>query len=326
MTAATAPVTKHAPEPAADDPVTPPTPLPHTPHRRLKIPRRLVPVALVGPAGMFLAAFMLVPLVMVLGLSLFDYKPLNRRLDFVGLTNWHRMFSAPELGQATINTVLYAVMTVPVIVVFALLVALAIHSVPRLGTLWRTVYFLPTVATLTAMSVVWRWLFYPESGLVDSTVGRLFGVTDWLHSTSLALPAIAIIGCWAGIGSSTVMFLAGLSTVPQHLHEAARLDGAGPWHRFWTVTWPTLGPATMFALITASRDALRVFDQVQVMTMGGPLGSTETLSHLQWRFGVRYLDIGSSSVVNAVLLALVLMTVVAQYMAGGRRLEQAGSR
>ncbi|MFT9480739.1 carbohydrate ABC transporter permease [Streptomyces sp. Mo3] len=184
----------------------------------------------------------------------------------------------------------------------------------------------PTIATMSAMSVVWRWLFYPDTGLVDATIGRLVGGTDWLHSTTLALPAIAMIGSWAGIGSSMVMFLAGLSSVPRHLHEAGRLDGAGPWHRFWHITWPALGPSTMFALIIATRDALRVFDQVRVMTDGGPLGSTETLAHLQWRYGVSYLDIGSGSIVNTVLLGLVLVTVAAQYLAGGRRLERAGAR
>lgn len=293
---------------------------------RLRAPRRHVPALLVTPAASFLVIFFIVPLSMVAVLTLFDYQPLTRSVSFVGLRNWHRILTAPELWQATVNTLLYAVMTVPVIVGVGLLAALGIHALPRWGALWRTAYFLPTVATLAAMSVVWRWLFYPDTGLVDATIGRLIGATDWLHSTTLALPAIAVIGSWAGIGSSMVMFLAGLSTVPQHLHEAARLDGAGPWHRFWNITWPALGPSTMFALIIASRDALRVFDQVQVMTNGGPLGSTETLAHLQWRYGVSYLDIGSGSIVNTVLLGLVLVTVAAQYLAGGRRLEQAGTR
>ncbi|MFE2847751.1 carbohydrate ABC transporter permease [Streptomyces scopuliridis] len=288
--------------------------------------RRYVPALLVTPAATFLVIFFIVPLSMVAVLTLFDYQPLTRSVSFAGLRNWHRILTSPELQQATVNTLLYAVMTVPVIVGLSLLAALGIHALPRWGALWRTVYFLPAIAAMAAMSVVWRWLFYPDTGLVDTTIGRLIGATDWLHSTTLALPALAVIGSWAGIGSSMVMFLAGLSSVPQHLHEAGRLDGAGPWHRFWNITWPALGPSTMFALIIATRDALRVFDQVRVMTNGGPLGSTETLAHLQWRYGVSYLDIGSGSIVNTVLLGLVLVTVAAQYLAGGRRLEQAGAR
>lgn len=288
--------------------------------------RRYVPALLVTPAATFLVIFFIVPLSMVAVLTLFDYQPLTRSVSFAGLRNWHRILTSPELQQATVNTLLYAVMTVPLIVGLSLLAALGIHALPRWGALWRTVYFLPAIAAMAAMSVVWRWLFYPDTGLVDTTIGRLIGATDWLHSTTLALPALAVIGSWAGIGSSMVMFLAGLSSVPQHLHEAGRLDGAGPWHRFWNITWPALGPSTMFALIIATRDALRVFDQVRVMTNGGPLGSTETLAHLQWRYGVSYLDIGSGSIVNTVLLGLVLVTVAAQYLAGGRRLEQAGAR
>ncbi|MFE2037409.1 carbohydrate ABC transporter permease [Streptomyces scopuliridis] len=285
-----------------------------------------MPALLVTPAATFLVIFFILPLSMVAVLTLFDYQPLTRSVSFAGLRNWHRILTSPELQQATVNTLLYAVMTVPVIVGLSLLAALGIHALPRWGALWRTVYFLPAIAAMAAMSVVWRWLFYPDTGLVDTTIGRLIGATDWLHSTTLALPALAVIGSWAGIGSSMVMFLAGLSSVPQHLHEAGRLDGAGPWHRFWNITWPALGPSTMFALIIATRDALRVFDQVRVMTNGGPLGSTETLAHLQWRYGVSYLDIGSGSIVNTVLLGLVLVTVAAQYLAGGRRLEQAGAR
>ncbi|MGW2514609.1 carbohydrate ABC transporter permease [Streptomyces scopuliridis] len=285
-----------------------------------------MPALLVTPAATFLVIFFIVPLSMVAVLTLFDYQPLTRSVSFAGLRNWHRILTSPELQQATVNTLLYAVMTVPLIVGLSLLAALGIHALPRWGALWRTVYFLPAIAAMAAMSVVWRWLFYPDTGLVDTTIGRLIGATDWLHSTTLALPALAVIGSWAGIGSSMVMFLAGLSSVPQHLHEAGRLDGAGPWHRFWNITWPALGPSTMFALIIATRDALRVFDQVRVMTNGGPLGSTETLAHLQWRYGVSYLDIGSGSIVNTVLLGLVLVTVAAQYLAGGRRLEQAGAR
>ncbi|MBL1118158.1 sugar ABC transporter permease [Streptomyces sp. 110] len=285
-----------------------------------------MPTLLVTPAATFLMVFFIVPLSMVAVLTLFDYQPLTRSVSFVGLRNWHRILTSPELQQATVNTLLYAVMTVPLIVGVSLLAALGIHALPRWGALWRTVYFLPTIATMAAMSVVWRWLFYPGTGPVDATIGRLTGATDWLHSTTLALPAIAVIGSWAGIGSSMVMFLAGLTSVPQHLHEAGRLDGAGPWHRFWHITWPALGPSTMFALIIATRDALRVFDQVHVMTDGGPLGSTETLADLQWRYGVSYLDIGSGSIVNTVLLGLVLVTVAAQYLAGGRRLERAGAR
>ncbi|MFE2449019.1 carbohydrate ABC transporter permease [Streptomyces sp. NPDC059426] len=285
-----------------------------------------MPALLVTPAATFLMVFFIVPLSMVAVLTLFDYQPLTRSVSFVGLRNWHRILTSPELRQATVNTLLYAVMTVPVIVGVSLLAALGIHALPRWGALWRTAYFLPTIATMAAMSVVWRWLFYPGAGPVDATIGRLTGATDWLHSTTLALPAIAVIGSWAGIGSSMVMFLAGLTSVPQHLHEAGRLDGAGPWHRFWHITWPALGPSTMFALIIATRDALRVFDQVHVMTDGGPLGSTETLADLQWRYGVSYLDIGSGSIVNTVLLGLVVVTVAAQYLAGGRRLERAGAR
>lgn len=282
--------------------------------------------ALTGPAILLMGMFVLAPMVLALVLTVFDYDPLGQVLQFVGLRNFQRVLPSQELWQATVNTIVYTVITVPVTVGGGLVVALVIHGVSRGAGFWRSVYFLPVAATLTAMAVVWRFLFYPDSGLIDASVGQLLGVRDWLDSTTLALPAVAVVGSWAGLGSAVVLFLAGLSAVPAHLREVATLDGAGPWHRFWTVTWPALGPATVFTLVLTVRDAMRVFDQVQVMTNGGPLNSSQTLSVLLWRRGIQFLDIGGSSVVNLVLLVILLGTILLQLRTFGRRWEAAGTR
>ncbi|MCQ8194793.1 carbohydrate ABC transporter permease [Streptomyces rugosispiralis] len=285
-----------------------------------------VTAALLGPAFVFLVAFVVLPVLAVGALALLNFDPLSQETSFAGLENWHRVLASPELWQATGNTLLYTALTVPVEVGGGLLIALAIRAAGRGAGLWRTAYFAPTAATLAAMSVVWRWLFYPHVGVFDETLGRLVGQDGWLSSTTLALPAVAIVGSWAGIGSCVVMFLAGLSNVPAHLEDAARMDRAGAWHRFWSVTWPAIGPATTFALVITTRDSLRVYDQVRVMTDGGPQQSTSTLSFTAWQRGVSYLDIGGGSVVNTVLLVLVLITVAVQLRLGGRRWEEDGRR
>lgn len=281
---------------------------------------------LTGPAIALMVVFVLAPMLLVLVLSMFDYDPFDQSFRYVALRNFHRVLGSHELWQATTNTIVYTAITVPVTVGGGLVVALLIHGVAGGAGFWRTTYFLPVAATMTAMSVVWRLLFYPDSGLIDDTVGRLLGVRNWLDSTTLALPAVAVVGSWAGLGSAIVLFLAGLSAVPTHLHEAATLDGAGAWRRFWTVTWPALGPATVFTLVLSMRDALRVFDQVRVMTDGGPLNSSQTLSVLLWRRGIKFLDIGGSSVVNLVLLVILLGATLIQLRSFGRRWEAAGSR
>lgn len=278
------------------------------------------------PAVTWLTAVVVVPVVIVVGLAFFRYDPLTGTSEYVGLDNFERVLANGSLRRATVQTLAYTVLTVPVIVGLGLGIAVAIHHVARGAAWWRAVYFLPAASTLAGMSVVWRWMFYPDAGVVDSTVGRLSGAADWLNSSSLAIPAVAVVGSWQGVGSAVIMFLAGLSGVPRDLLEAAALDGARPWSRFWHVTWPALGPATAFALVVTTRDALRVFEQVSVMTDGGPTGHSETLAFLMWRRGIYYNDIGGASVINLVLLAFVLVTIAAQMRFVGRRWEQAGSR
>lgn len=268
----------------------------------------------------------LLPALAVLVIALFDFDPLIGTTKFVGLDNFQRVLTSEEFRRAFLNTLAYLVLTAPATLAVALLVALGIHSVTRGAGFWRSVYFLPVATTLAAMSIVWRWMFYPDRGLIDTLLAQLTGLRAWLQSTDLALPAVAVVGTWEGLGFAVVMFLAGLTAVPPQLHEAARLDGARAWSRFWHVTWPALGPAVVFTLIITTRNALRVFDQVKVMTEGGPLGSSSTLSYLLWERGIRFLDIGGGSVITLVLLVLILLVTAVQLATVGRRWEQAGRR
>ncbi|MFE3572638.1 carbohydrate ABC transporter permease, partial [Bacillus subtilis] len=200
-------------------------------------------------------------------------------LHFAGLTNFQRILTSDQFRQAFVNTIVYMTLTVPVSVGLGLLVACGIHNVSRFGSFWRTAYFLPAVTTMAAMSVVWRWMFYPDSGLVDSTAGALVGAHDWLNSASLVLPAMAVVGNWQELGTMVVLFLAGLTAVPERVVEAARVDGAKALSRFWHVTVPALRPTLLFAVVVATRDSLRTFDQIRVMTDGGPVGRTPTLAY-----------------------------------------------
>lgn len=294
--------------------------------RRRYVPARWVPTILLSPAGVLLAVFVLFPIVLVGVLSLFTYDALTGAMQYVGLDNYRRILSSGELWRASINTLLYTMLVVPTVMVGGLLLALGLHSLRFGAALWRTAFFIPAASTLAAMSVVWRWMFYPESGVIDATLGRVLGLTNWLNSTELSLPAIAMVGSWQGIGTAMIMFLAGLSAVRTDLIDAARIDRANAWNRFWHVTWPALGPATIFALVVTTEHALRVFDAIQIMTKGGPAKSSETLSYLIYVRGVSYFDIGGASVVSITLLVIVLLTTAMQIRTFGQRWEKAGSR
>lgn len=205
------------------------------------------------------------------------------------------------------------------------MIALAIHSLSRGRTLWRAVFFLPYAATLVAMAAVWRWIFFPGTGLVDTTLGSWLGLTNWLSSFTLALPAVAIVGNWHLLGFVVVVYLAGLSGVPTHLLEAARLDGAGGWSRFWHVTWPALGPTTVFAVVITTISSLKTFETIKVMTDGGPVYRTANLTFLLWERGIQFRDFGGAAVITVVVLLLVLTVTIWQIRTFGH-LERAGTR
>ncbi|MFE2038869.1 carbohydrate ABC transporter permease [Streptomyces scopuliridis] len=288
--------------------------------------KRVGAYVLCGPFLLFLGVFSVLPAVSTLVLSLFDWSLVGGNARFTGLDSFRQVLGSEELRQALINTLLYSLFTVPAVTVLGLLIALTIHSVRRGKVFWRTVYFLPFASTLAAMSIVWKWMFYPERGLIDSTVGQLFGVTNWLSDSSLALPAVALVGVWHQLGYAVVLFLAGLGNVPTAQLEAARLDGANAWHRFWHVQWPALGPTTVFAVVISTISALRVYDTVALMTEGGPIGSTTTLSYELYRRGVFYQDISGGAVISIVLLVTVMLVTLVQMRSFGRRLSEAGAR
>lgn len=294
--------------------------------RTASIRERLAAYVLCGPFFAFLGVFVVLPTVSTLVLSLFEWHLVGDDARFTGLDAFSRMLGSDELRQALVNTLLYSIFTVPAITVLGLLIALTIHSLRRGKVLWRTLYFLPFAGTLAAMSIVWKWMFYPDRGMIDSTVGQLFGVTNWLSSSSLALPAVAVVGVWHQLGYAVVLFLAGLGNVPAAHLEAARLDGANAWHRFWHIQWPALGPTTVFAVVISTISALRAYDTVALMTEGGPVGSTTTLGYELYRRGVFYQDISGGAVVSIVLLITVLLVTLAQMRSFGRRLSEAGAR
>jgi multiple sugar transport system permease protein len=294
--------------------------------RRSWAPPRLQPYLMVGPAFMLMITFVVLPTVLVIALAFFRVDLLRGDVSFVGWGNVRVLLVGDELTLGLRNTLLYTLMTAPISVTAGLLVALGINALDGGRSLWRAIFFLPYASTLVAMAAVWRWIFFPNTGLVDSTVGAWLGLTNWLSSFTLALPAVAIVGNWHLLGFVVVVFLAGLTGVPRHLQEAARLDGAGSWSRFWHVTWPALGPATVFAVVISTINSLKTFETIKVMTDGGPVHHTATLTFLLSRRGTEFNDIGGAAVLTIALLLLVVVVDVWQVRTFGRRLDRAGAR
>jgi multiple sugar transport system permease protein len=293
--------------------------------RRMGISYSLAPYVFTAPLLFLVIVFFVLPAVFSVALMFFKVDILGQTWAWAGLNNIDAAIRRGELVNSIGVTALYAVLTVIPSVVLGLAIALGIDSLRHGAWLWRTIYFLPVAATLVAMATVWRWMFLARRGLVDRTFGQWTGLTDWLNSTDLSVVAVAVVGNWQHVAFVAVVYLAALGAVPAHLLEAARLDGAGRIARFWHVTWPAIGPATVFALVISVIQALRTFDTVAAMTEGGPSGSSETLTYLLWKRGIYFFDIGGGAVVTCVVLVLSLLATAIQKHAT-RRLETAGRR
>jgi multiple sugar transport system permease protein len=275
------------------------------------------------PAFALILALLLAPLGALLVLSVTDYRLGALAVRIVGLDHYAALFSDEVFQRALRNTFLYVAFVLPGAVFGGLAVALLIHARTRSRGFYEVAYFLPVTATLVAMATVWQFMLHPSLGPVSALLRWLgFGEVDLLNDPSLALGTLAAIGLWQVIGFNMVLFLAGLSAIPRELYEAAALDGAraGP-DRFLRVTWPMLGPTTMFVTITSTITAFKVFDTVVVLTRGGPLGATETLLYVLYLEGFQYFRTGYAAAMTVVLLAFLVLLSILQARVIDRRVH-----
>jgi multiple sugar transport system permease protein len=304
----------------------PPAPLGGRPGPRRAARRRThTALAFLAPALVILGAFVAWPMLSALRLSFTDASGFGRE-EYVGFDNYITVFTDPDVREAMVNTLSYTTLFTPTAVVAALFLALALND-PRLPfrAFFRTALFLPFVVSLAVAALAWSYLIDPQVGLLNhwlSSVGLRLG--DVLEDPVLAMPAVAMVAVWKNFGFYLVIFLAGLQDIPGSLYEAARVDGAGPWMRFTHVTLPLLSSTLAFVLIFAMIAALQAFDQIYVMTGGGPYGHTQTIVMEIYQSGFRRLEIGLASAMSYVLLAVTLLLSIVQFVFFGRREKDAG--
>lgn len=268
------------------------------------------------------AALTLIPIVATLCLAFMQWNSYSTP-EWVGLDNFRRLWASETFWQALRNTAYYAAGHIPLTLVAALGFAILLNRRLRGIGIFRTALFFPYITSLVAVAVVWNMLFSPDAGPVNQFLNAI-GISDgpgWTTSTTWAMPAIIITSVWRDLGYYMVLYLAGLQTIPGELYEAAEVDGAGPWARFWHITVPSLRPTTFFVLIMLTISSFKVFDLVQVMTEGGPGRSTLVLSQLIYREGVREGRFGYSSAIALVLFLIVLLITVVQF-----RIQQRGEK
>ena len=272
---------------------------------------------LTGPAALALVLFIFLPVAVVFVLSFTDYEIGAAGMRWVGIDNFAELFGSRLGRNAILNTLTYVAIVIPASVGLGLLVALGLsalaRSLPRVVAILKAVYFLPVAATLVAMAVSWQMLLHPSLGLVNAWAGALdLPAPLWLSDRDLVLYTLAAIGIWQTVGYNMVLFLAGLAAIPPTLYDAAEVDGAtGGWSRFWLVTWPMLGPTTLFVLVVTAANAFRVFETVATLTKGGPAFASDTIVYALYREGFVYFKAGYASAITVVFfMALLLLTML----------------
>jgi multiple sugar transport system permease protein len=258
-------------------------------------------------------SFVVGPMIFSFGLSFYESDLLTRNY-FIGLQNYDELFSDPLFWQSIKVTFIYAFASVPLGASLALLIAVLLNQkIAGLGA-WRTIYYLPTVISGVAVSLLWLQIFNPRAGLLNNFLG-LFGIAGpaWLYSSSWALPALIIMSVW-GVGANMLLYLAGLQGIPTQLYEAAIIDGANSVRKFWHITLPMLTPTIFFNVIISLIGAFQFFTQAFVMTGGGPNNATLSMVLYLYRKAFNQVRFGYASAAAWVLFGIIIaFTLLFQY-------------
>jgi ABC-type sugar transport system permease subunit len=298
------------------------------------------------PAFVILLAFHIFPVFYAIFISL--NKGAINRFTFVGLNNYVTALNNPDFWNSLVNTFVYTLMTLPVSMALGLFFAYLLYQGVRGRSFYRTVFFLPYVISTVGSSIVWAWIFDPSSGMANKLVGLPlrwlvepsgilqvlsaqfnWGLPEWLQGPSVALMAIAIFSIWQSTGYDIVIFLAGLTNIPGEIYEAARMDGANPFQLFRYITVPLLAPTTFFVLVVSVIGSLQSFNQIFAMNsasaqqLGGPLGTTTTLSVNMFNQLYSYSNYGMASTIAVLLSLIILAMTLINFRFLGRRSEQA---
>lgn len=267
----------------------------------------------VAPSLVIIAVFVIGPIGQALWMSVHDWSFVLPAKPFVGLENYRELAGDDRFWNALQVTAVYTLGSVPTQILLALAVALALHERLRAVTWFRAAYFFPVISSLAVMAIVWRFLLDPNIGLLSHWLAILgLGPTDWLQSTTWALPAVIAVGIWKNLGFTMVILLAGLQGIPETYYEAAAIDGAGRGARFRHITLPGLRQTLLFVTVIGVIASFQAFDQIYVMTRGGPLFTTETLVTYMYHQAFDLFRMGYAAAIAWILFVIIMVGSVVQ--------------
>ncbi len=267
-----------------------------------------------SPALLLFIVFIAGPFLGAFGLSLFSWD-IFTPAKFVGLANYAKLFGDASAHIAIWNTIVFTFWSLVLHLGFGMLLALAVNRAISgvLKYFLRTAYFFPLMMSWAAVALMWLYLLDPNFGIVNFYLGKLgLPHPNWLETSSLSLPALIFVDLWRTLGFTFMILLAGLSGVPAHLQEAARLDGASSWRRFWSVTVPMMSPTLLFACIITVVGAFQIFDPMFIMTSGGPGAATLSIVLYIYQTGFQSFQMGYASTLALVVFVVIMLLTILQ--------------
>jgi multiple sugar transport system permease protein len=271
-----------------------------------------------------LLVFALFPLIMSLTLAMMKWDGFGKK-TFIGFKNFTYTFTDPDFLIALKNTSLYTLMVVPGSIILGIMVAVGLNKV-RGKLVYRIFYYMPSITSSVAVSVVFLWIFNSDFGLINIYLKQWFGIDGpkWLTDTHIVMPSIAVLSIWWGVGGNMILFLAGLQGISSSYYEAAQIDGASKWQQFRTITLPLLTPTTFFATIVSIIGSFQVFDQSFVLTGGGPAKASYSLVYHIYQRAFIDFTFGRSAAAAVLLFLIILILTVIQLRVGRRWVHYEG--
>ncbi|MFD1674184.1 carbohydrate ABC transporter permease [Alicyclobacillus fodiniaquatilis] len=276
------------------------------------------------PALLLFCIFTFLPMIESFFISFTDMSLNSASTHWVGLQNYALILHSADFWESFLNTAVFAIQVLPLNIIISLFLALLVHKKFKGVGFFRTIFYTPVITSMVAVSVAWLWLFNPSYGLLNSILADLhLPQQSWLVQPHWSLEVLVLLRVWKGVGSNMIIFLAGLNSVPTEMLEAAETDGAGRFRRFWSITWPMLGPTTLYVIVLGTISLLQAFTEVYVMTQGGPLETSSTVVYLLFQKTFQAFQLGFGSAIAFVLFVVILALSMINLVFVQKRLNRA---
>ena len=269
--------------------------------------------AFVAPALVLILGFMVIPICMTIYMSFFN-KTLVKN-DFIGLQNYVKLFSDTKFQSAMLHTFTYVAVLVPMVVIITMyLSSVIVNKSERTGSIFRGLFYIPTIASAVTVSIIWNWVFNPVAGVANYLVTLLGGEPlSWFSDRTLAFVCVCVVAFVGLIGQPIILYTAAMNGVSRDYYEAAELDGAGNWVKFWKITAPAVRPTTLYITITTAINAFQIFIPIQLLTKGGPVNATTSLMYVLYTTAFTDNKFGYASAMGVVLLVVLVIFSAVQF-------------